>query len=88
MPIFWTNLGAKIQIFRIIPPLKTVNFDTKIKIDHFPAVHEFVVFGQKMDIWHTVLSITRLIGSFLAQIHDDLRSSSVESVEVSAMFSI
>ena len=87
MTLFDQFRREKFKYFDFLP-LKTVNFDTKIKIDHFPAVHEFVVFGQKMDIWHTVLSITRLIGSFLAQIHDDLRSSSVESVEVSAMFSI
>ena len=30
-----------------ISPLKIVNFDTKIKIDHFQAVQEFVVLGQK-----------------------------------------
>ena len=28
-------------------PIKIVNFDTKIKIDHFQAFQEFVVFGQK-----------------------------------------
>ena len=31
-------------------PLKIVNFDTKIKIDHFQAFQEFVVFEQKMDL--------------------------------------
>ena len=35
-------------------PLKIVNFDTKIKIDHFQAFQEFVVFGQKWTFLHTV----------------------------------
>ena len=30
--------------------LKKVNFDNKIKIDHFKAFQEFVGFGQKMNL--------------------------------------
>ena len=39
---FFTNLGAKIQIIRFL--LKMVDFVTKTEI-----VHEFVVFGQKIE---------------------------------------
>ena len=34
-----------------ILPLKVVNFDSQIKVDHF---QEFVVFEQNIDLWHTV----------------------------------
>ena len=34
-----------------ILPLKVVNFDSQITVDHF---QEFVVFEQNIDLWHTV----------------------------------
>ena len=40
-----------------ILPLKIVNFGTKIQIDTF---QDFVVFGQKMDLWHTVASFSSI----------------------------
>ena len=40
-----------------ILPLKIINFGTKIQIDTF---QDFVVFGQKMDLWHTVASFSSI----------------------------
>ena len=37
-----------------ILPLKVVNFDSQIKVDHF---QEFVVFEQNIDLWHTVCMV-------------------------------
>ena len=34
--------------------LKIANFDTRIKIKHFQAFQEFVIFEQKMELCHTV----------------------------------
>ena len=46
-PQFLTNLGAKIQIFRLFLPLKIVNFDTKIKIDYFSSFSIICSFWTK-----------------------------------------
>ena len=40
-----------------ILPLKIVNFGTKIQIDTF---QDFVLFWQKMDLWHTVASFSSI----------------------------
>ena len=44
-------------------PLKIVNFDTKIKIDNFQAFSELLVFGQKMDLSHTVMGFSRFLAT-------------------------
>ena len=35
-------------------PIKFVNFDTKIKVDHFSSSSRICSFWAKMDLWHTV----------------------------------
>ena len=57
MTIFNQFRRENSNTFLIFLPLKIVNFDSKIKIDHFLAFQEFVIFGPKNGpLKHCVIS--------------------------------